>query len=282
MIKKYIMYHASGLRVDVVEAKADATQDVQLAVLGEKEFTKRPFGWYRDAELEALGFTKDAAVNASLFFNEGTQTYANGIEKAYGVVHENDDSAWDNNKGFYIQNGIPYIYNQSYIKTVINKPEIRGAITAAFGLLNNGAVDISGAKYGQPSRGIFLKKSGRTIVGKKSDNTIVLATFEGVTGVSGLTGDETVWLAIKLGLRNAVCMDGGGSTYLEYKNVIYNDSSREGPNAIAIYTRLKTPFAPGTRVRIDGVFTIDGIEENKAFIKELEGSVVDLKYLTKV
>jgi hypothetical protein len=34
MIKKYIMYHASGLRVDVVEAKADATHDVQLAVLG--------------------------------------------------------------------------------------------------------------------------------------------------------------------------------------------------------------------------------------------------------
>ena len=283
MERKYIIYTASGIKVDVVEAKSDTTHDIELAVLGEKEFSKHPFSWYTDAELIAQGFEEIAKVSGSLFFNEGTSSYANGIEKAYGVVHENDDAAWDNNGAFYIKNGIPYIYTQAYVKKVINDPSIRGAITAAFTLVNNGNIDISEAKVGQPSRQIYLQKSGRTIVGKRADNTIVLATFDGVTGSSGLTGYETAIFARDvLKLRNAVCMDGGGSTFLSYKGTVYNGSSREGVNAIAIYARRKTSEQSwiGTKVRLD-TFTITDYFQGKVFLKELN-IWVDETAVTKV
>lgn len=281
MERKYVIYE-KDIKVDVVEAKADATMDVQVSVLGSPAFDKRDFDDYHDTELEAQGYTRLAVVNGSLFFSEGQFTYANGIEKSMGVIHENDDANWDSVFGFYTKNGIPYFYKQGFIKTVLNDPEIRGAMTGSFGLLNNGLLDISGAKVGEPSRGIYLQKSGRTIIGKKADNTIVMAVFDGVTGQSGLTGYETYLLAKKLGLRNAVCMDGGGSTFMKYKTTVYNDSSRQGANACAIYIKMKTSEESwiGSKVKLD-TFTVTDYFEGKVFLKELN-LWVETSAVTKV
>ena len=245
MERKYVKYY-QGIKVDVVEARADSNMHVQISVLGDPSFTKKPFREFRDTELESQGYIKLAMSNGSLFFTQNGESFANGVEKSMGVLCENDDSTWDNNLGFWHGNGLPYIHTQEYIKTIINSPKVRGAITAAFGLINNGRMDIRGARYyknaagkwiKEPSRAIYLAKSGRTIIGKKADGTMIMAVFDGVTGKSGLTGYQTYLLAKQLGLRNAVCMDGGGSTYLEYKGQIYNNSSREGTNAIAIYIK---------------------------------------------
>ena len=281
MERKYVMYH-NGIKVDVVEAKADTTMDMQISVLGSPTFDKRDFDDYHDTELEAQGYTRLAVVNGSLFFSEGQFTYANGIEKSMGVIHENDDASWDSVFGFYTKNGIPYFYKQGYIKTVLNDPEIRGAMTGAFGLLNNGRLNISGAKVGEPSRGIYLAKSGRTIVGKKKDNTLVIATFDGVTGQSGLTGYQTYELAKKLGLHNAMCMDGGGSTFLKYKDTVLNDTLRQGANAVAIYIRYKTTEESwiGSKVKLD-TFTVTDYFEGKVFLKELN-LWVETSAVTKV
>ena len=290
MERKYITYY-NGIKVDVVEVRADAQHDAQISVLGDPAFNSKPFREYRDTQLEAEGWTCVAKVNGSLFFNEGTQTYANGIEKSMGVVHENDDTSWDANLGFYHNNSVPYIYSQGHIRSIINRSDVRGAITAAFGLVNNGMQDISGARYyydsvakkyiSEPSRRIYLQKSGRTIIGKKADNTIVFAVCDGVTGTSGLTGYQAYGLAKFLGLRNAVCMDGGGSTYLEYKGVVVNGSARDGANAVGIYIRNKDlSFKVGDKVKIEGVFTIDSIDVNGASLKEL-GAKVFTQHLTK-
>lgn len=279
--KKQITYQ--GIRVDVVEARQDTNHDVQISVLGDPSFNKKPFKDYKDTELEAQGWKKLALVNGSLFFSEGTQTYANGIEKSMGAVHENDDAAWDNNLGFYHYDGVPFIYPQSYIKKIINQPNVRGAITSAFGLINNGVQDIRGARVGEPSRAIYLAKSGRTIIGKKVDGTIVFATCDGVTGSSGLTGYQTYLFAKGLGLQNAVCMDGGGSTYLEYKGATYNGSDRQGANAVAIYYKEKvatTGIQAGSKVSL-GNLTVSEVNNNKALIKEL-GVWVDVSALVKI
>lgn len=281
MERKYVHYEG-GIKVDVVEARADTTHDVQISVLGSPAFDKRNFDDYHDTELEAQGYTRLAVVNGSLFFSEGQYTYANGIEKSMGVIHENDDAAWDKNFAFYHKNGIPYFYLQGYIKTILNDPEVRGAMTGAFGLLNNGVLNISGARVGEPSRSIYLAKSGRTIVGKKKDNTLVLATFDGVTGQSGLTGYQTYELAKKLGLHNAMCLDGGGSTFMKYKTTVYNDTLRQGANAVAIYIRTKTPEQSwiGAKVRLD-TFTVSDFQNSKVFLKEL-GIWVETSAVTKV
>lgn len=280
MEKQYNIYF-KGIKVNVVEGKNDSVHQIQISVLGEPSFTKKPFNEYHDHELETQGFTKLADVNGSLFFSELTETYANGIEKAFGVINENDDTPYDNNMAFYHNDSVPYMYTQRYIKTILNQPYVRGAITSAFGLLNNGVMDVSGGKIGQPSRNIYLTKSGRTIIGKKADGTIVLATCDGITGSSGLTGYETVQLAQQLGLRNAVCMDGGGSTYMSYKGHVINSTSREGANAVALYIKNKTGFQPNQSVTIEGTFTIESLVNGKAMIKEL-GLLIDTVYLKSI
>lgn len=291
MKKNYSFYYL-GIKIDVVEVKSDSNHLVQISVLGDPLFNKKPFGEYKDTQLEQLGFKKDAVCNGSLFFTEGVYTFANGIEKSQGLVHENDDASWDDNLGFYHDDKMMYVYTQKYIKSIINQPTVRGAITSAFGLLNNGVKDISGAKQvydsilrkyvNQPSRSIYLAKSGRTIVGKKADGTMIMAVCDGVTGSSGLTGDQTVQLAIKLGLRNAVCMDGGGSTYLEYEGRIINNTIREGANAIAFYVKdkeIETGFKIGEQVRFNGIYTISSINGDLIYLKEL-GQWINKKHLT--
>lgn len=274
MERRYKVTHSSGVVFDVVEVRADATMDAQISVMGDKGFIKKPFSEFRDLELESQGWYRLAWCNGSLFMTENGETFACGIEKAYGVVHENDDAAWDNTMGFYHNNGVPYMYKQSYIKSIINRSDVRGAKTAAFGLVNNGLIDISGAKEGEPSRKIYLQKSGRTIVGKRADNTIVMATCDGVTGVSGLTGYQTAIFARDvLKLRNAVCEDGGGSTALGYKDTIINGTSRDLVNCSAIYIKYKNPLQVGDRVIINGVFTIENIIGDKATLKELSAAV---------
>lgn len=267
MERKY-KYNYNGLIVDVIEAKADDIHDVQISVMGSPDFTDKPFKDFNDPQLEAQGWYLLGSVNGSLNFDEGTNSYANGVEKSMGVVNENDDPTWDKNMGFYHKDGVPYIVKQSVIKSIINDLSVRGALTAAFGLLNNGIRDIGGGNKGEPSYLIFTQKSGRTIVGKKLDNTIVIASFKGVTGLSGLTGEQTVDLAIKLGLRNAVCLDGGGSVFEKYKDTIIIDSPREGVNAVGIYIRLKKGAV------ITKTLTIGAAVDDRVWIPEL-GMYVD-------
>ena len=266
MEKKYIYYH-NGIKVDIVEAKSDEYHDVQISVLGDKSFTAKPYVEYRDTQLESQGWKMLAAANGSLFHNEKGEIFALGVEKSMGVVNENDDVNYNNVMGFYHNDSVPYIVPQSYIKNIIDNANVRGAIVSAFGLLNNGAMDIRGGRIGDPNRAQYVAKSGRTIVGKRLDNTIVLATFDGVTGSSGMTGYETYLFAKNiLKLHNAVCMDGGGSTFQSYKNVVYNGSSRLGVNVVAIYYKEKNPLL-GAKVSISPT-TIESNDGTKAFIKE--------------
>ena len=239
MERKYTVYY-NGIKFDVVEARADAKHDVQISVLGKPNFQRDYFNNFSDEPLLGSGWKELAVVNGSLFFTEGSSTFSNGIVKSKGVIYENDDANWDKNLGFYHEQGVPYIYTQAYIKTVISKPEVRGAITAAFGLLNNSYQDISGARKGEPGRSVYLQKSGRTIIGKKKDGTIVFAVFDGVTGKTGMTGYQTYLFARNvLHLRNAVCMDGGGSVFMKYQGKIINNSFRQGSTAVGLYYKDK-------------------------------------------
>jgi len=189
---------------------------------------------FHDYELEAQGYKRMEVVNGGLFFTEGTTTYAEGIEKAFGVVNELDDSNLDSCLALATLDGNPYIATQAYIKA--NQAKFRGFVTGAFGLINNGVIDTRG-KVQRSSQ--YNNKSGRTIIGKKLDGTIVFAAFPGITGKSGLTGYQTVLVAKQLGLHNAVCMDGGGSVSKVQLNTWIIPTQREIKNAVAIYAKQK-------------------------------------------
>jgi len=225
----------SGVSVKVIEAKDDLTQDVQLSVMADRYGSPKKLAIdFHDTELEQQGYQRMAVINGGLFFTENDITYAEGIEKAYGIVNELDDANLDTCLSLATLNGNPYIATQAYIKT--NKDKFRGFITSAFGLLNNGVVDNRG-KVQRATQ--FNSKSGRTIIGKKPDGTIVLASFYGITGKSGLTGTQTNLLAKYLGMNNAVCMDGGGSVSMVYGNEWKVKTTRTIKNAVGLYAKVK-------------------------------------------
>lgn len=226
----------NGVYVNIIEAKEDLTHSVHLSVMAEKFDVghKKLAIEFRDKELESQGYERIAVVNGGLFFTEGSSTFAEGIEKAFGVVNELDDSNLDSCLTLATLNGNPYVATQSYIKA--NQSRFRGFVTGAFGLINNGLVDTRGKAQRSYQ---YNAKSGRTIVGKKPDGTIVLASFYGETGKGGLTGYQTVLLAKNLGLNNAVCMDGGGSVSMVYQDVWKVKTSRLIKNAVGLYARKK-------------------------------------------
>lgn len=233
---KYKTITFNGIYVQVIEAKDDSIQDVQLSIMADKFDVgqKKLAIEFRDKELESQGFERIAVVNGGLFFTEGSTTFAEGIEKAIGIVNELDDSSLDSCLALATLNGNPYIATQSYIKA--NQSKFRGFVTGAFGLINNGNVDTRG-KIQRSYQ--YNNRSGRTIIGKKPDGTIVLASFYGETGKGGLTGYQTVLLAKLLGMNNAICMDGGGSVSMVYKDVWKVKTTRLIKNAVGLYAKQK-------------------------------------------
>ena len=225
-----------GYRVHISESKEDSTHDIKLSILANKyghDADQRALT-FKDENLEAQGYKLFAMVNAGLFFTVNGETFTEGIEKAEGVLHESDDSGLDNVLGLGLNENMLYVYSQKILKERAN--EFYGLMTAAFGLINNGWTDTRG-KAQHP--GIYKSKSGRTIIGKKSDGTTVTASLAGVTGRSGITGSRTVALAKLLGLRNAVCMDGGGSVFCIIDGVIYINTSRLLKSMFAVYYKVK-------------------------------------------
>lgn len=225
-----------GYRVHVSESKEDTKHDIKLSILANKygpDADQRAMT-YKDENLEAQGYKLFAMVNAGLFFTANGDTFTEGIEKAEGILHESDDAGLDNVLGIGLSENMLYVYPQKILKE--REAEYYGLMTAAYGLTNNGWTDTRGKKE---HPGIYNSKSGRTIIGKKSDGTTVTASLAGVTGRSGITGARTVALAKLLGLRNAVCMDGGGSVFCIIDGVIYINTSRLLKSMFAVYYKVK-------------------------------------------
>lgn len=231
--EKYLTY-----TVHIVEVLADSSMHAQLSVMAlpygpENDVEKTTINWH-DIALENDGWTRKAVINGGLFFTESGITYASGIEKAYGVTNENDDTAYSGVMALaHSGSNSNTVILDTQLNIASSLSNYRGAVTGAFGLLKNGLVNQGNTSL----LGSYTSKSGRSIIGNKLDGTLVFASVAGVTGSSGLTGSQCLSLAQNLNLYNAIAMDGGGSVGLVYDDVWKVSSSRTVKNAIAIYTK---------------------------------------------
>jgi len=283
MINYRTMPYGNGLTVHIIEAKPDTQHEFQVSIIGDKYnsgTSRKAFSNFKDEQLEAQGWQKIGMVNGGLFFTEGNETFAVGIEKSRGIVNENDDARLDGVICLYHDLKSCYVGSQGWLKGQLHL--YRGALTGAFGLISRGSVDTRG-RLQNPSQ--FNSISGRTIVGRKADDTtIVFASFAGVTGKTGLTGAQTVTLAQHLGLKNAVCLDGGGSVALQYDGVNRLNTSRFLKNAVALYMKVKddpNAIKTGDKVEIQGTFTVGEVRNATAYINELK-CFVPTSHLKKV
>lgn len=92
---------------------------------------------------------------------------------------------------------------------------------------------------------LIFKKHPRTIIGETMDGNLILMVIDGRNPIrsEGLTIEELKSLLKRLGLKNALNLDGGGSTTLYLKGKIYNTPSdgreREISYALLILNKKK-------------------------------------------
>lgn len=65
-------------------------------------------------------------------------------------------------------------------------------------------------------------RSARTCIGVKEDGTVVIFQVEGKTGEKGLNLEEIGSFLIEIGVKNAINLDGGGSSTIVEDNVLVN------------------------------------------------------------
>ena len=101
---KYRQITWNGYPVHIVEAKSDATHDIQLTIMADKFGTAgqiKSLADFKDAALEAKGKlvgNLSPQLMVGYFFPDGATIFCSWIRKkgVNGVVHENDDLSTDN------------------------------------------------------------------------------------------------------------------------------------------------------------------------------------------
>lgn len=169
---------------------------------------------------------KVLVVNGGIFYTYDNMQYANGIEISQGNVNQLWDTSYDDVYGIGIKNDFtPVFAKQRDLKLL----SLRSAITGNFGILING-IKVSSPRYIAD----YYSLSGRTILGHDGNHWITLS-FSGVTGKTGLSGNQLVELCRQVGCLNAICLDGGGSVYLESDGNIVINTSRKVKNVFMVY-----------------------------------------------
>lgn len=233
MYSYYTTTHV-GRTIHIIKALADSNHDVQLSLMADRYDSADPMKLasdFGDGYLESNGWSKAGVLNGGIF----NTPYANGIEVAYWNIHENDDTSLDGVIAIGVTDTSMTLDTQLGIKGSIGS--YRGAVTAAFGLIRDGA----NYQGNTSAQGAYTSKSGRAIVARGWDGAIYLIATSGVTGSTGLTGAECLDLVKNvLGLKDAVCMDGGGSVSSIFEGSWKVSSSRQIKNAWGLYVKQKT------------------------------------------
>ncbi len=100
------------------------------------------------------------------------------------------------------------------------------------------------ANYDENFKESFLmKKHPRTIIGESSDGKLILMVVDGRTPYhsEGLTIEELKELLVKMKFKNALNLDGGGSTCIYFNNRLYNLPSDSGKEREISYGLLILP-----------------------------------------
>ena len=178
---------------------------------------------FSDFELQG---SKVLTVNGGIFYTYDNMQYANGIEISQGNINQLWDTSYNEVYGIGITNDFkPVFAKQKDLKNM----SLRSAITGNFGIMIGG-VKVSSPRYIAD----YYSISGRTILGHDEKDWIIIS-FSGVTGKTGLSGPQLYDLCVKCGCKNAICLDGGGSVYLEVDGKIIINTSRKVKNVFMIY-----------------------------------------------
>lgn len=220
----------------------DPNYEYRWSVDGNKYNTKydvTTMTGFADLDLVGKGFEEVIAVNGSLFFKTNEGGYmAEGLEKSRGINNQELEMTavtdYNNCMAVAAVDEDLWFGRQSWI--IANRlDEAYGAITGMGLVIGGKACDGSYHNAYSEWNGI----SGRTIIGEDQDGNFMSYSIAGVTGQSGITGQEAQNLAIRLGFYNAVMFDGGGSVWRRLNGKVDISTTRAVKNALILYRRKR-------------------------------------------
>lgn len=198
---------------------------------------------FSDEALVKEGWELCLKVNGSLFYTYDGKHYACGLEKSRGVNNQDIgmSAVYDYNDCMSIAGLDEDLYFASQ-RWVINNM-LGKAYCAVTGL----GLIVNGQKRNDLHKGFnsqWSQRSGRTVIGEDKQGNFLSYSFAGETGKSGMTCAELQSKCLELGFYNAICMDGGGSVFRQYRNdqdqLVYDiTTTRKVKNALLLYRRKK-------------------------------------------
>ncbi|RVX37820.1 uncharacterized protein DUF2233 [Nonomuraea polychroma] len=107
-------------------------------------------------------------------------------------------------------------------------------VAGGVGLVRNGKVTITAKRDGHDSMNMILRRHPRTLVGITSNGSLILATIDGrQPGITvGANFHEAAQFMRWLGARQAINLDGGGSTAMVVGNKLVNRPSDGAERAV--------------------------------------------------
>lgn len=195
-------------------------------------------GGFSDETLKAKGYERVLKVNGSLFYEYDNKHYACGLEKAFGVNHQDTSmtAVSDYNSCMAVAGKDNDLYFASQEWIINNMLDSAYCAITGLGLVFNGVARDDMHK-GFDSQ--WNQVSGRTIIGEDMNGNILSYSFAGETGKSGLTGKQAQAKALELGFVNAIMFDGGGSVFREVNGTYDISTSRKVKNALMLYRKKK-------------------------------------------
>lgn len=133
-----------------------------------------------------------------------------------------------------------------------------------------GAQLVLNGEHQAASDGMSHYRHPRTVIGKKSDGTIVMITVDGrqqASGMYGMTYDELSTMMMYYGVEEGYNLDGGGSTTM----II-----RDGKGGFNV---MNTPSDGGERHDANGILVV--VPEMKLYIDKVTDSTLKFSYLSK-
>lgn len=195
-------------------------------------------GGFFDKSLEDQGYERVLKVNGSLFYTYENKHYACGLEKAFGVNHQDPSmtAVSDYNSCMAVagKDGELYFASQEWI--------IKNMLDSAYCSITGLGLVFNGVARDDMHKGFesqWNQVSGRTIIGEDMKGNFMSYSIAGETGASGLTGKQAQAKAIELGFVNAIMFDGGGSVFREANGSYDISTSRKVKNALMLYRKKK-------------------------------------------
>lgn len=185
---------------------------------------------------EANNYTKIAAINLAFFDSKVSKPY--GLNYTDGGFLHSSSWAGDDFLELIFNNDKLSIEDIDGVAFKAKYPKATWGTSLSYSLLIDGKINIKKREK------FYFGKDGqrhpRTLIGQKSDNTMVLVVSEGrMAKEKGLTVQESAQLMLDLGCIIAINADGGGSSEMIVENKIMNKlsdgSERALANALLVY-----------------------------------------------